>query len=244
MYIAVLCTLVWGTALTTALECTAISPESFQLSINGYRNKTGQWIAQVSMEQNEDMKPWAIDVSKTVKECPGSKSVLLTVTLSEITGVYAEHPRSQSIVSPDKWDNVAASDPEAQLQMVLLGYRQIPPFGFYKFHSLKETWDNAKKRCEQEGAHLIILNAIEEFNDVKNEFNFMGIIHVGFHDNDEEGKYVTVLGESLNSTGYMNWARGDPEGTTIKNCGFVYFDGKIGDQKCTDSEQFVCERSG
>ncbi|XP_069678789.1 hemolymph lipopolysaccharide-binding protein-like [Periplaneta americana] len=112
MYIAVLCTLVWGTALTTASECSAISPESFQLSINGYRNKTGQWIAQVSMEQNEDMKPWAIDVSRTVKECSGSKSVLLTVTISEITGVYAEHPRSQSTVPLGKRCKDAASDTE------------------------------------------------------------------------------------------------------------------------------------
>ncbi|XP_069678793.1 hemolymph lipopolysaccharide-binding protein-like [Periplaneta americana] len=243
MYIAVLCTLVWGTALTTASECTAIPPESFQLSINGYRNETGNWIAQVSMEQNEDMTPWAIDVSKTVKECSGSKSVLLTVTISEITGVYAEHPRSQSIVSPGKRDNVAASHSETQLQMLLLGYRQIPPFGFYKFHSLQETWNNAKTKCEQEGSHLIILNSREEFNAVHNEFHFTGYVHVGFHDKYEEGKYVTVLGESLNSTGYMNWARGKPEGTTIKNCGFVYSDGEIGDQKCTDSEQFVCERS-
>ena len=76
--------------------------------------------------------------------------------------------------------------------------------GYYKFHTTAVTWFRAKQICEQEGAHLLILNSEREFTAIKavwdtypklfsgGQNNFM---HVGLHDLLQEGDFVTLNGK-------------------------------------------------
>jgi hypothetical protein len=76
--------------------------------------------------------------------------------------------------------------------------------GYYKFHTTPKTWDEARLTCQQEGAHLVVINSEAEskvlqslFAGVKkvegvsnNDYAF-----VGFHDRFVEGEYLTVFGK-------------------------------------------------
>ena len=76
--------------------------------------------------------------------------------------------------------------------------------GYYKFHKYPNTWDGARKLCEQEGGHLAVINSEEESKVIQdylvaaqkidhathNDFAF-----IGFHDRFVEGEYLTVFGK-------------------------------------------------
>jgi len=76
--------------------------------------------------------------------------------------------------------------------------------GYYKIHSERKTWHEARKICAQEGGHLAIINSVEEsevlqsiFAPVATELNVVWV-SIGFHDLYHEGQYLTIFGkESL-----------------------------------------------
>ena len=69
--------------------------------------------------------------------------------------------------------------------------------GHYKIHTDKQNWENARQICEEEGAHLLVLNSQHEADSVRKliEKKGTGIIYfwVGFHDTHQEGNYITVF---------------------------------------------------
>ena len=55
-----------------------------------------------------------------------------------------------------------------------------------------KNWEEAQKICEEEGAHLLILNSDEEAHAVGSMLQ--GFYYwIGFHDQYVEGQYVTVF---------------------------------------------------
>ena len=84
------------------------------------------------------------------------------------------------------------------------GYELHPGVGYYKIHSERKTWHEARKICAQEGGHLAIINSVEEsevlqsiFAPVARELNVVWV-SIGFHDLYHEGQYLTIFGkESL-----------------------------------------------
>ena len=83
-------------------------------------------------------------------------------------------------------------------------YEFIPGLGYYKFHPEPKTWFKAREACQQEGGDLVVINSQREANallhfwvpypkiytDWKNEW-----AHIGFHDQQVEGEYVTIFGK-------------------------------------------------
>jgi len=70
-------------------------------------------------------------------------------------------------------------------------------------HTVAEKWDDARKICNQEGAHLLIVNSGREMDAVRSIWlqhqNLTGgvyfhAIFVGVHDRFTEGDYITILG--------------------------------------------------
>ncbi|KAJ8895213.1 hypothetical protein PR048_000538 [Dryococelus australis] len=98
------------------------------------------------------------------------------------------------------------------------GYMKLGE-GSYKIHSRGADWLTAKATCESEGAHLVVINSEEEAQLVVNLFShhpssnadYKNEIWVGVNDIEEEGKFVTVLGEDLSTTGYAIWVKGNPD---------------------------------
>ncbi|XP_068084793.1 hemolymph lipopolysaccharide-binding protein-like [Anabrus simplex] len=85
-----------------------------------------------------------------------------------------------------------------------LDYLFFPLLGRYKFHTLVKTWSEAYDICEQEGAHLAVINSDTEANVLmelyKHSPKAKGAsqgdnIYVGCNDIVTEGKFVTVFGE-------------------------------------------------
>lgn len=86
------------------------------------------------------------------------------------------------------------------------GYEYYPGFGFYRFHSIPQTWDNARLMCEMEGGHLAIVNSIFEHGIIQkyfarplpehpDEIDLITIAFIGFHDLFEEGHHITLFSE-------------------------------------------------
>ncbi|PSN48137.1 hypothetical protein C0J52_23765 [Blattella germanica] len=107
------------------------------------------------------------------------------------------------------------------------GCEPIADKNFYKIHSDKNNWRNALDICAEEEAHLLVINSEEEAEDVISLIEKHGTtrwVHwVGFHDHFQEGDYVTIFNEKLNSSGYQKWAPGEPGGSSSLNCGFFYY---------------------
>lgn len=74
----------------------------------------------------------------------------------------------------------------------------------YKFHTVTQDWENARRTCLSEGAHLAIVNSEEEAKILENFFARYpyvnetmnnGFALVGFHDQFSEGNYITIFGK-------------------------------------------------
>jgi hypothetical protein len=84
------------------------------------------------------------------------------------------------------------------------GYELHRGVGYYKIHSERKTWYEARQICAQEGGHLAIINSEEEFKVLQSMLAPVAAkvnevwAFIGFHDLFNEGQYLTIFGkESL-----------------------------------------------
>jgi hypothetical protein len=76
------------------------------------------------------------------------------------------------------------------------GYRKFSESDYFKFHAEGNTWVPARDICDQEGAHLAVVNSeaeakfISSIWDSKSDWAF-----IGTHDLYVEGTYVTIYSE-------------------------------------------------
>jgi hypothetical protein len=76
--------------------------------------------------------------------------------------------------------------------------------GYYKFHTDIKTWDDARVICENEGAHLAVLNSLTEakalpsiwirdlFNDWRKD-----AAYIGAWDPKRNGDFVTIFSKCI-----------------------------------------------
>lgn len=80
------------------------------------------------------------------------------------------------------------------------GYELRRGVGYYKIHTEPKTWHEARQICEQEGAHLAVINSEEESKVLQSLFAPVAAklkatwAFVGFHDLYNEGQYLTIFG--------------------------------------------------
>ncbi|XP_066586298.1 hemolymph lipopolysaccharide-binding protein-like [Prorops nasuta] len=133
-------------------------------------------------------------------------------------------------------------------------YHYKPGIGAHKLHTRAAIWNDARKLCNEEGAHLAVINSIAEAqvlqDMLKNTGSIIGAAYpdealLGIHDLYTEGDWVTVLGESLGKTGYTVWSDkwgGQPDnGGGKQNCGALLKDGGMDDVACSVAFPFFCE---
>lgn len=134
-------------------------------------------------------------------------------------------------------------------------YYHVPGIGLYKLHTKAKTWNEARKICNEEGAHLAIINSNTEAKVLTDLFGRAGPIEgginqneglLGIHDLYAEGEWVSIQGDSLEKTGYSAWTDkwgGQPDNAGgIQNCGvLVVEDGKLDDVACNIPLAFFCE---
>nr|XP_033329042.1 hemolymph lipopolysaccharide-binding protein-like [Megalopta genalis] len=124
-------------------------------------------------------------------------------------------------------------------------YVATPGLGAHKVHKRHVTWNEARKICLMEGAHLAILDSASEealFKDWMNEAH-LDRIWLGFHELFEEGSWTTVTGELVDTMSYHPWGDNEPKNLDdILQCAFLWneYAGANGSY-CKMKYSFVCE---
>lgn len=88
----------------------------------------------------------------------------------------------------------------------LVGYETYGG-NYYKFHQDPKTFDEAMEICEAEGAHMSIVNSVEEADYIMKTMakfpeevkpitmRFKSYVLMGFHDAFKDGKFYTIDGK-------------------------------------------------
>jgi hypothetical protein len=76
------------------------------------------------------------------------------------------------------------------------GYRKFSESDYFKFYAAENIWVPARDICQQEGAHLAVVNSDAEAKFISALWNSkMDWAFIGTHDLYEEGIYVTIYSE-------------------------------------------------
>ncbi|XP_047108498.1 hemolymph lipopolysaccharide-binding protein-like [Schistocerca piceifrons] len=208
------------------------SASGVSLWASSFRNLTGHWITKAALirKSRRDIselrfvqKPPHYDIDISSQNCGD---------VEKLTTVF-------TVVEPPA--RVGAD------------YKYFPNVGYYKLHTDKRNWENARRTCAKEGAHLAIVNSEAEENAIREVMRAHStekfIAFIGFHDMFKEGEYLTVLGQPLISSGHVNWMKSEPNNAEYpdspegQDCGSIYNDGTISDVRCNVERRFLCEQS-
>jgi hypothetical protein len=73
------------------------------------------------------------------------------------------------------------------------GYKKFSEHSYIRVHPENSTWVDARDICEQEGAHLAVINSEAEAKFIASIWNASSDwAFIGTHDFDVEGTYVTI----------------------------------------------------
>lgn len=110
---------------------------------------------------------------------------------------------------------------------VVPGIQTFYGHSYYLYSDVCNTWEEAKKFCEDKGGYLAVINNNNEntalFNMVKS-FGYKNV-YFGYTDKKTEGNYSWVENDS--ST-YENWGYGEPNGDDLENYAMFYQDQPTG----------------
>ncbi|XP_046491719.1 C-type lectin domain family 3 member A-like isoform X1 [Neodiprion pinetum] len=139
------------------------------------------------------------------------------------------------------FDNTPSFQQHAPLSK---GYVAFPDIGlaFKSYHDKEVTWDEARRRCIENGANLAVIDSMTTQDYIMKVKPAMSSAHVGIHRffNGEEWTSVkNGLPVSL-----VPWAPNQPfEGADLK-CVGMWHDGRgLFSETCTDKRHFLCEIS-
>ncbi|KDR12893.1 Hemolymph lipopolysaccharide-binding protein [Zootermopsis nevadensis] len=123
----------------------------------------------------KDVGHWKADINHTTSICGDSESILIDASVTEPA------------------PNVRA--------LSLPGYELVPGLGYYKLHIVGKSWQEARKTCEEEGAHLLVIDSEYEAKNMARLWKeypaFLArntyYAFIGFHDLGNEGEVVTIF---------------------------------------------------
>ncbi|KAJ4446202.1 hypothetical protein ANN_12896 [Periplaneta americana] len=242
------CVLLWCAWGLEAQQCTSPPQRALKISITSRRNSTGHWVAETKLEheaERKDVGPFNLDIEHTTVKCGDTETITTIVTVS---GKYFHYIyfNAESIL----FNAVILRPSSAPRGPSSPGYDLVPGLGYYKLHTDVKSWHEALKTCEQEGAHLAIINSENEaqalvpFWDMNPKILDGGAnnwAHIGFHDQYKEGQYVTIFNKTLVGAGYVKWFPGEPTGAG-HNCGIIVRKNNLlADIPCEAKQPFFCE---
>uniref|UniRef100_A0A3B5KZ22 C-type lectin domain-containing protein n=1 Tax=Xiphophorus couchianus TaxID=32473 RepID=A0A3B5KZ22_9TELE len=120
--------------------------------------------------------------------------------------------------------------------------------GWVRFHSsvyyisfARNTWQQSRRFCLQQGADLVIINTKEE-QDFTRQFN--RLTWLGLHNKTKTGNWTWVDGTPLTKS---YWGPGEPNGFEgkIENCVEIRFfelENSWNDIPCGDENYWICEK--
>lgn len=111
----------------------------------------------------------------------------------------------------------------------------------YSFSVEKMNWEDAKEVCEDQGAHLVIVNSDQEQGFLKNNINGSNTYWLGLTDEETEGSWMWINGDTVSVSYWLAWQdNADPD---PKDCGSMVPNGTWVDDRCSHLHHWICERS-
>ncbi|GLG94853.1 Hemolymph lipopolysaccharide-binding protein [Gryllus bimaculatus] len=113
----------------------------------------------------------------------------------------------------------------------------------YKLFTSGLSWPAAQKRCQQDGAHLIVLDSQPEAQVVRDFFarnltlqnaTSTAYYHAGVYKRGKD--FIDVLGEPV-----PEWARKTLDASSTEYCGRVVANGNYDEGHCELPRAFICE---
>ncbi|XP_069704952.1 hemolymph lipopolysaccharide-binding protein-like [Periplaneta americana] len=197
-------------AAATAFSCNSTRDQDIRIDIVTRRRASGQLTAQIKVEEscNDQQKrsPCQEDIAHD-SACSSTVTDLNPPSNGSLFNNKREPPRPH--------------------------YEFVPGLGYYKFHNKGKRWQDAKLSCEQEGAHLAIINSQKELDVLLElwqrlpklysgwkEYNIL----IGMTDAETEGKWITIFGKAVSETGFNVWHPDQPSGGTgspVQTCSYT-----------------------
>ncbi|PSN44160.1 hypothetical protein C0J52_17422 [Blattella germanica] len=170
--------------------------------------------------------------------------IFLIITLS-VVPIYS---RSVTLPSTRTMKQRKANTQRIQRAERRDGYVEYTGFGSYKVHTDELTWDAARRKCDEENAHLICINSEKESKlartliDKEKSLAKADTIFIGMHDRFVTREFLTLTGEPLGNSGFTRWHKGEPSSES-EHCGCINrHDGGLCDTNCKNRLPFICER--
>ncbi|XP_069675841.1 hemolymph lipopolysaccharide-binding protein-like [Periplaneta americana] len=224
-FASLVCCVMLCPGLATAMKCKSDYFKPMTLGFSRHY-ATGELAAQVTLDYggHKRLSPFAF------------ADDVMRLTFTCLDGV-PEELMSEVPESSEQYESTTCDDPS---------YEYVPGLGYYKLHKDAQTWYKASRTCDEENAYLLILNSEKEFLEIKKIWDTapgIGVaLHVGINDIDNEGQFVTVMGNSINTTGYARWFPGHPNNRDTANCVSVNRNGYLTEALCSIKRIFICEK--
>ncbi|HDR2908319.1 TPA: C-type lectin domain-containing protein, partial [Salmonella enterica subsp. enterica serovar Derby] len=118
------------------------------------------------------------------------------------------------------------------------GYKLTPNIGIHKIVNTKVSWNNARKACLKDGAHLAVIDSKEEYNVLNEMKKSDQEVWLGVHDLFNINEWVTVDDRPMP---YEEWRNNtSPDNLGDEKCVTLRFDG-INNLDCTHLIGYYCE---
>ncbi|XP_078392781.1 C-type lectin domain family 17, member A-like [Cetorhinus maximus] len=105
----------------------------------------------------------------------------------------------------------------------------------YRFSTEGGNWDSAKRQCESQNSHLIIINTEQEQKSIKNN---RGTYWIGLTNRESERHWKWVDGTPVSFT---RWDQGEPNNWYgNENCAVIR-SASWNDVSCSNHFRFICE---
>ncbi|XP_071096164.1 CD209 antigen-like protein A [Haliotis cracherodii] len=118
-----------------------------------------------------------------------------------------------------------------------------------KFDPRTAVWTKAKRKCEKEGARLLMLNSREKIDIVNNTCHILGFEdaswNLGGRKDSSNGQWTWVDGRRFDEADHQLWGPREPNGLDKhQQCLQTKFDVPFGlyDGRCFDARMVICER--
>lgn len=109
----------------------------------------------------------------------------------------------------------------------------------YWIYDFAVSWTTGRDRCEDDGAHLVVID--DETENAYVRLLGLGNLWIGLNDRVDEDMFVWVTGAELS---YENWSDDEPNNSGGEDCVEMQSDGEWNDEACDDVfryRRFVCE---
>ncbi|XP_039746854.1 secretory phospholipase A2 receptor-like isoform X2 [Pararge aegeria] len=120
------------------------------------------------------------------------------------------------------------------------------PKAFYKIHTLHKSWNDAKEKCDMEGAQLFYPDDDDEAIAVIAHWNStqpFSWIFIGVSTPNVKEVFETVDGFPVAEV-YDRWGPGEPnDAGGIEGCVVMRRDGTLNDDNCAKKFPFICKKT-